>query len=128
MDRQLQLDDAASADLLQRGYNRRDLGRIAALLGVGAAVAKPAWAIAAPGPAPKVMIDSNECWTGPMEPGQAAARAIIARSNRYEPGNERDKFIAAAKGMSWVSPRGKITIEFSDLEDLERVYKRIIGR
>ena len=95
MDGQPQLDGAASADLLRRGYNRRDLGRIAALLGVGAAVAKPAWAAAAPGPVPKVMIDSNECWTGPMEPGQAAARAIIARSNRYEPGNERDKFIAA---------------------------------
>lgn len=90
-----QLDRAASADLLRRGYNRRDLGRIAALLGVGAAVARPTWAEAAPGPAPQVMIDSNECWTGPMEPGQAAARAIIARSNRYEPGNERDKFIAA---------------------------------
>ncbi len=95
MDGQSQLDRAASADLLRRGYNRRDLGRIAALLGVGAAVAKPTWAAAATGPAPKVLIDSNECWTGPMEPGQAAARAIIARSNRYEPGNERDKFIAA---------------------------------
>ena len=88
MDGQPQMDRAASEDLLQRGYNRRDLGRIAALLGVGAAVAKPTWAAStAPGPAPKVMIDSNECWTGPMEPGQAAARAIIARSNRYEPGN-----------------------------------------
>lgn len=95
MDEQSLMDRAGCEDLLRRGYNRRDLGRIAALLGVGAAVAKPAWAAAAPGPAPKVMIDSNECWTGPMEPGQAAARAIIARSNRYEPGNERDKFIAA---------------------------------
>jgi histidinol-phosphate aminotransferase len=95
MDGQTQIDRAGCEDLLRRGYNRRDLGRIAALLGVGAAVAKPAWAATAPGLAPKVMIDSNECWTGPMEPGQAAARAIIARSNRYEPGNERDKFIAA---------------------------------
>ncbi len=95
MDGQPQMNRAAGADLLRRGYNRRDLGRIAALLGVGAVAARPTWAAAVPGPAPRVMIDSNECWTGPMEPGQAAARAIIARSNRYEPGNERDKFIAA---------------------------------
>ena len=89
------LDSASSADLLQRGYNRRDLGRIAALLGAGAVAARPAWAAAAQTAPGKVLIDSNECWTGPMEPGQAAAQAIIARSNRYEPGNERDKFIAA---------------------------------
>jgi histidinol-phosphate aminotransferase len=95
MTQQGNLDSASSADLLQRGYNRRDLGRIAALLGLGAVAAKPAWAAAAQTAPGKVLIDSNECWTGPMEPGQAAARAIIARSNRYEPGNERDKFIAA---------------------------------
>lgn len=92
------LDSESGADLLQRGYNRRDLGRIAALLGAGAvavSAARPAWAAETQTASAKVLIDSNECWTGPMEPGQAAARAIIARSNRYEPGNERDKFIAA---------------------------------
>lgn len=92
------LDSETSADLLQRGYNRRDLGRIAAVFGLGAAAAtagRPAWAAASPVLPSPVMIDSNECWTGPMEPGQEAARLILARCNRYEPGSEREKFIAA---------------------------------
>lgn len=106
--------DSAREDLLQRGYNRRDVGRIAALFGAGVAVAqagRPAWAGAAatPTPAAKVLLDSNECWTGPMAPGIRAAEAIMARCNRYLPGDEREDFIRAVMavegvGHDWVSP------------------------
>ena len=106
--------DSAREDLVQRGYNRRDVGRIAALFGAGVAVAqagRPAWAGAAatPTPAARVLLDSNECWTGPMAPGIRAAEAIMARCNRYLPGDEREDFIRAVMavegvGHDWVSP------------------------
>ena len=108
---------AAQNDLIARGYNRRDLGRIAAVFGVGALSARagtPAWAAqgAAQGatpPAALVHIDSNECWTGPFAAGQQAAHAIVATSNRYEPADEHDDFvraIAAIEGVpfDWIAP------------------------
>ena len=106
------LDSSASEDLLRRGYNRRDLGRIAAIFGTGALAAsagRPAWAAAPAKPAGKLLLDSNECWTGPMPAGIAAASAIMAQCNRYEPGTEREDFIRAVMAVEgvehdWVSP------------------------
>ena len=106
------LDRAAGEDLLQRGYNRRDLGRIAAVFGSGALAAtagRMAWAAPPAKLASKLLLDSNECWTGPMPAGIAAASAIMARCNRYEPGHEREEFIEAVMavegvGHDWVSP------------------------
>jgi histidinol-phosphate aminotransferase len=96
------ITEDAREDLLERGYSRRQLGRIAAVFGLGASMAasagRPAWASAGvPDPAPdaKVRISANECWTGPLAPGQAAAAKIIASSNRYSPHDERGDFIKA---------------------------------
>ena len=89
-------------DLLTRGYSRRQMGKIAAVFGMGAAAAatmgRPAWASAGipdAAPSAKVRIGANECWTGPLAPGQAAAAGIIAMGNRYAPHNERGDFIRA---------------------------------
>ncbi len=97
-----QLTEDAKDDLLHRGFSRRQLAQIAAVVGMGAAAAatmgRPAWASAGvPDPAPdaKVRIGANECWTGPMPPGHAAAAAIIASGNRYAPHDERGDFIRA---------------------------------
>ena len=112
------MPSAAQDDLVARGYNRRDLGRIAAIFGAGALAARagaPAWAAPgsspanAPAPAGLVHIDSNECWTGPFAAGQQAAHAIVAQSNRYEPADEHDDFIrtvAAIEGVpfDWIAP------------------------
>ena len=94
--------EEARDDLLRRGFSRRQLGRVAAVFGLGAAAAasmgRPAWASAGvPDPAPtaKVRIGANECWTGPMAPGVAAAAAIIPFGNRYAPHDERGDFIRA---------------------------------
>lgn len=94
------LSEEARDDLLTRGYSRRQLGRIAAVFGVGAAVAaslgRPAWASAGipdPAPAAKVRIGANECWTGPMEPGADALAAMIRFGNRYAPHDEHGDFI-----------------------------------
>ena len=95
-------------DLLDRGYSRRDMARIAALFGVGAAVAsvgRPAWASAGvpdPAPSAKTRIGANECWTGPFAPGHVAAAKIIASGNRYSPHDERGDFIKAVMAVEGV--------------------------
>ena len=88
---------------MHRGYSRRTLLRIASVFGAGAltlaaTAGRPAWASGGvPDPAPdaKVRIGANECWTGPLPPGQAAAAAIISSSNRYAPKDQRGDFIRA---------------------------------
>jgi histidinol-phosphate aminotransferase len=102
---QLQRNTEIEAELLERGYNRRDLGRIAAIFGAGAIAAsagRPAWAAAAAKPPAKLLLDSNECWTGPMAAGIEAARDILSRCNRYEPGTEREDFIRAVMAVDGV--------------------------
>jgi histidinol-phosphate aminotransferase len=95
------LTDEVQDDLLGRGYSRRQLLQIAAVFSVGAAAAsvgRPAWAsggIPDPAPSAKTRIGANECWTGPLAPGQAAAGAIIGSSNRYSPQDQRGDFIKA---------------------------------
>jgi len=95
------LTEEAEDDLLARGYSRRQLAKIAAVFSMGAAAAsmgRPAWASAGipdAAPAAKVRIGANECWTGPMAPGVAAATAILPWGNRYAPQNQRGDFINA---------------------------------
>jgi histidinol-phosphate aminotransferase len=95
------LTDEGRVDLAERGFSRRRILQIAAVFGVGtaaASVGRPAWAsggIPDPAPSAKVRIGANECWTGPLAPGQAAAVAIISSSNRYAPKDERGDFIKA---------------------------------
>jgi histidinol-phosphate aminotransferase len=96
-----ELPEEAREDLLERGFSRRQLFRIAAVFGsvsVAASMGRPAWAsggIPDPPPDAKVRIGANECWTGPMAPGQAAAAAVISSSNRYQPTDQRGDFIKA---------------------------------
>jgi histidinol-phosphate aminotransferase len=103
------LSEEARDDLLARGFSRRQLGRIAMVFGMGAAAAatmgRPAWAAAGvvdPAPKTKVRIGVNECWTGPFESGQAAARAILAEGNRYDAHGERGDFIKAVTAVEGV--------------------------
>jgi histidinol-phosphate aminotransferase len=98
-----QLTDEAQDDLLQRGFSRRQLFHIATVFGAGALTlaatsGRPAWAsggVPDPAPEARVRIGANECWTGPLAPGQAAAAAIISSSNRYAPKDQRGDFIRA---------------------------------
>jgi branched-chain amino acid transport system substrate-binding protein len=39
-----------------------------------------------------------------------------------------DKFIAAAKGLSWMSPRGKVTIDPQTRDIVQDVYIREVKR
>lgn len=89
-------------DLRGRGYSRRDMGRIAALLGGTVALgrAEPAFAQqSAKAVIGAVRIGSNECWTGPLPAGAAAAMKIVTEGNRYEPNGEHEQLFAAVSAV-----------------------------
>jgi histidinol-phosphate aminotransferase len=101
------LNEETKDDLLYRGYSRRHLMGIAAVFGAGlaATAGQPAWASGGkPDAAPtaKYRIGANECWTGPLAPGQAAAAAMIPFGNRYSPKDERGDFIKAVSKVEGV--------------------------
>ena len=106
--RALYLNEESDDDLLTRGFARRDLARIAAVFGAGALAAsagRPAFAsggVPDPAPVAKVRIGANECWTGPLAPGQRAAAAMIGSGNRYSPHDERGDFIKAVMAVEGV--------------------------
>ncbi len=86
-------------DLLSRGYSRRQMLRTAMMFSGVAATAltmNTELAFAADedeGGKGMVRIGSNECWTGPMEPGLKAGQAALVNSNRYSPNNEVAKLV-----------------------------------
>lgn len=97
-------DDEAREDLLGRGYSRRQLARIAALIGGGAALAQvagPALAQsnAARGVVGAVRIGANECWTGPFPEAAAVAAKIVAEGNRYDPDDQRGHLVKTVSGI-----------------------------
>jgi histidinol-phosphate aminotransferase len=77
-------------DFLKRGFSRRDLGRIAAVISAGAALPfynEPALAqlsqVRGPMPADAVKIDANVNPLGPSEEARAAMHNIIPQGGRY---------------------------------------------
>ena len=103
------LNEEVRQDLVERGFSRRDFGRIAALLGIGASapavLAAPALAQpqSAARPAGKpVLIGANECWTGPFPAGvEAGARAMV-EGNRYDPDHLNDKLVEVVSRVDGV--------------------------
>jgi histidinol-phosphate aminotransferase len=84
------LTGAQQSDFVKRGFSRRDLGRIAALLTTGAALPfynEPALAqlsaIRGPIPADAVKIDANENPLGPCEEAAAAIHGMVKQGGRY---------------------------------------------
>ena len=102
------LPEEAQDDLQSRGYSRRDMARLASVFGVGAmaaTVGRPAWAsggVPDPAPTAKTRIGANECWIGPLMPGQIAAQKMVEHGNRYSPKDERGDFIKAVMAVEGV--------------------------
>ncbi len=95
-------------ELLDRGYSRRQLGRIAALVGGAGAIgtllprAAAAQSQAAKGVAGAIRIGANECWVGPFPAAAQAAARVIAEGNRYDPADERDKLVRTVAAVEKV--------------------------
>ncbi|MCI4590229.1 pyridoxal phosphate-dependent aminotransferase [Sphingobium sp. BYY-5] len=96
----MMLNKDAREDLIERGYSRRQLGEVAALLSAGVAAstllggAAQAQQQAARGIAGAVRIGSNECWTGPFQSGVDAAAKAASVGNWYDPDNYRGDLVA----------------------------------
>ncbi len=102
------LSEVAQEDLIRRGFSRRSLAKIATVFSMGAVAAtagRPAWASGGhpdPAPAAKTRIGANECWTGPLAPGQDAAAKYISMGNRYEPHDLHGDFIRTVSNVEGV--------------------------
>ncbi|HUD93135.1 pyridoxal phosphate-dependent aminotransferase [Sphingobium sp.] len=96
----MMLNKDARENLIERGYSRRQLGEVAALLGAGVAAssllggAAHAQQQAARGVAGAVRIGSNECWTGPFPSGVDAAAKAASLGNWYDPDNYKGDLVA----------------------------------
>ncbi|MET0370027.1 MAG: pyridoxal phosphate-dependent aminotransferase [Sphingobium sp.] len=101
----MMLDKDAREDLIERGYSRRNLAKVAALLGAGAAIntmlTVPASAQqqAARAMAGAVQIGANECWVGPFPSGVDAIAKVASQGNRYDPSSLHDKLITAVASV-----------------------------
>src|SRR5438067_1735498 len=94
-------------DLAQRGFTRRSFGRIAAMMGAGAAALpfynEPALAQLSKVDAPPdaVLINANENPLGPCKEAREAAHNMIAQGGRYRysEGDRVQKFLAEQEGV-----------------------------
>jgi histidinol-phosphate aminotransferase len=107
-DMSMMLNKDARDDLIERGYSRRQLGEVAALLGAGVAAssllggAAQAQQQAARGIAGAVRIGSNECWTGPFQSGVDAAARAASLGNWYDPDNYKGDLIKTVAGVEGI--------------------------
>ena len=110
-------------DLIDRGYSRRQLAKVTALLGAGAMATRFTSAAAQQAAKPvkgAVLIGANECWTGPFPVAAEAAMKIVTEGNRYEPDNEHQKLFEAVSAVEKV-PVDRIVAWPGSSDPLSRV-------
>ena len=109
--------------LIDRGYSRRQMGKVAALLSAGAAALRVTGAMAQQAAKPvegAVRIGANECWTGPFSVAAEAAFKLVREGNRYEPDDEHAKLFAAVATVEGI-PAEHITAWPGSSDPLSRV-------
>ena len=109
--------------LIDRGYSRRQMGKVAALLSAGAAALRVTGAMAQQAAKPvegAVRIGANECWTGPFPVAAEAAFKLVREGNRYEPDDEHAKLFAAVAAVEGI-PAEHITAWPGSSDPLSRV-------
>ncbi|PJG47714.1 aminotransferase [Sphingobium sp. LB126] len=114
---------AFEQDLIDRGYSRRQMGKVAALLGAGAVAMRAVGAAAQQAAKPvegAVRIGANECWTGPFPIAAEAAFKLVQEGNRYEPNDEHAKLFAAVAAAEGI-PADRITAWPGSSDPLSRV-------
>lgn len=110
-------------DLVARGYSRRQMAKVTALLGAGAAAIRTVGAGAQQAAKPvagAVRIGANECWTGPFPVAAQAAMKIVSEGNRYEPDNEHQKLFDAVAAVEGI-PADRIVAWPGSSDPLSRV-------
>ncbi|MET0371917.1 MAG: pyridoxal phosphate-dependent aminotransferase [Sphingobium sp.] len=110
-------------ELIDRGYSRRQLAKVTALLGAGAVATRITGAAAQQAAKPvkgAVLIGANECWTGPFPIAADAAMKIVTEGNRYEPDNEHQKLFEAVSAVESV-PVDRIVAWPGSSDPLSRV-------
>ena len=101
------LSEEERRELLKRGFSRRSFGRIAAMMGAGAATMpfynEPALAQLSKVDAPPdaVMINSNENPLGPCKEAREAAHRMVEQGGRYRyvEGDRVQKLLAEQEGL-----------------------------
>ena len=114
---------AFEQDLIDRGYSRRQMGKVAALLSAAAAALRVTGAMAQQAAKPvegAVRIGANECWTGPFPVAAEAAFKLVREGNRYEPDDEHAKLFAAVATVEGI-PAEHITAWPGSSDPLSRV-------
>ena len=99
------LSKECEQDLMDRGYSRRQIGKVAAMLGAGVAMARFSEAVAqqaAKAVEGAVRIGANECWTGPFPVAAEAAMKRVTEGNWYEPTNEHSTLLNAVASVEGV--------------------------
>lgn len=109
------LEKHAREDLMDRGYSRRQIGKVAALVSAGAAtqslLLQPAFAQqqAARGVKGAVRIGANECWTGPFPSGVDAIAKAGSFGNWYDPDNYRGELVSTVAKVEGI-PENQVMI------------------
>ncbi len=108
-------------DLAQRGYSRRDFGRLAAFLTAGASLPFYNEATLAQGlsampnlPSDAVRINANENPMGPCPEAAEAIRSIVSQGGRYLYG-ETTKFVETLAGVEGIAP--ELVLPFAGSSD-----------
>ncbi|WP_025825946.1 aminotransferase class I/II-fold pyridoxal phosphate-dependent enzyme [Acetobacter okinawensis] len=102
----------AQQELYERGFSRRQIGRISLMLGVGSLMAGMPWhksradtlpvgGIYPPG---SILLNSNEFWTGPFPSALPAGQKALLNGNRYLTGQERQTLVETAAAYDHISP------------------------
>lgn len=111
----LMLEKHAREDLMDRGYSRRQIGKVAALVSAGAAaqslLIQPALAQqqAARSVKGAVRIGANECWTGPFPSGVEAIAKAGSFGNWYDPDNYRGELVTTVAKVEGI-PESQVMV------------------
>lgn len=96
----------------ERGFSRRQIGRIALVLGAGAAVAGTPWhrsradtlPVGGTYPPGSILLNGNEFWTGPFPSALPAGQKALLNGNRYLTGQERQALVETAAAYDHIAP------------------------
>lgn len=106
------LPQQTQQDFKERGFSRRQIGRIALVLGAGSVMAGMPWhksradtlpvgGIYPPG---SILLNGNEFWTGPFPSALPAGQKALLNGNRYLTGQERQALVESAAAYDHISP------------------------